>query len=69
MAQLMALGNFPSYIKTVIYSWPGGSLASYPSAQTICAPRLVVPHLYFCPRNSVDVDLHLHTAPAKAFCE
>jgi len=37
MAQLIALGNFPSYIKTVIYSWPGGSLASYPSAQTICA--------------------------------
>jgi len=34
MAQLLALGNFPSYIKTVIYSWPGGNLGTYPVAQT-----------------------------------
>lgn len=42
MAQLLALGNFPSYIKTVIYSWPGGNLGTYPVAQTKGATQRIV---------------------------
>lgn len=29
LGQFMALGNIPTYIKPVIFSWPGGRLMAY----------------------------------------
>eukprot|EP00192_Tetraselmis_astigmatica_P009321 CAMPEP_0117655888 /NCGR_PEP_ID=MMETSP0804-20121206/4515_1 /TAXON_ID=1074897 /ORGANISM="Tetraselmis astigmatica, Strain CCMP880" /LENGTH=881 /DNA_ID=CAMNT_0005462261 /DNA_START=165 /DNA_END=2810 /DNA_ORIENTATION=- len=34
LAQLLALGNFPSYLKPFIYSWPAGDLMGFAGAQT-----------------------------------
>ena len=33
LAQMLALGNFPAYLKPFIYSWPGGSLLKFGQAQ------------------------------------
>jgi len=34
LSQLLALGNFPPYIKPVVFSWPAGKITSFASAQT-----------------------------------
>ncbi|CAD7695817.1 unnamed protein product [Ostreobium quekettii] len=33
LGQLMALGNFPTYIKPIVFSWPGGNYFSYLQAR------------------------------------